>query len=39
MDCTHVTYLVKGLEKGLDVITEKPMCTNTEDCLKVLEAE
>ncbi len=39
MDCTHVSYIVKALEMGLDVVTEKPMCTNTEDCLRILEAE
>ncbi len=39
MDCTHVEYIVRGLEKGLDVICEKPMTTNTADALRVLEAE
>ena len=39
MDCTHVEYLVRGLEYDLDVISEKPMTTNTADALRVLEAE
>ena len=39
MDCTHVEYLVRGLEHDLDVISEKPMTTNTADALRVLEAE
>ncbi len=39
MDCTHVDYVVRGLELGLDVICEKPMTTNTADALKVMEAE
>lgn len=39
MDCTHVDYVVKGLELGLDVICEKPMTTNTADALRVMEAE
>jgi predicted dehydrogenase len=39
MDCTHVEYIVRGLEKGLDVICEKPMTTNTADALRVMEAE
>ena len=39
MDCTHVEYIIRGLEKGLDVICEKPMTTNTADALRVREAE
>jgi predicted dehydrogenase len=39
MDCTHVEYIIRGLEKGLDVICEKPMTTNTDDALRVMEAE
>ena len=39
MDCTHVDYVVRGLEKDLDVICEKPMTTNTADALRVMEAE
>ena len=38
-DCFHVEYIVKSLEKNLDVITEKPMTTNWEDAIKVREAE
>ena len=38
-DSYHVTYILKALEKGLDVITEKPMTTNWEDGIKVREAE
>ena len=39
MDCFHIDYLLKGLERGLDVICEKPMCTNVKDVLRVMEAE
>ena len=39
MDCTHVDYIIRGLEKGLDVVCEKPMTTNTADALRVREAE
>ena len=39
MDCTHAHYIIKALSYGLDVITEKPMCTNMEDCQKIIEAE
>ncbi|MDQ0255948.1 putative dehydrogenase [Evansella vedderi] len=38
-DDTHVTYILKALEKGLDVIVEKPMATTGEDCKKILDAE
>lgn len=39
MDCAHQHYVVEGLKHGLDVICEKPMTTNTEDALKIREAE
>lgn len=39
MDRTHVTYILKALEKNLDVICEKPMVTTSEDCRRVLAAE
>lgn len=39
MDCHHVDYIVGGLRHNLDVISEKPMTTNTPDALRVLEAE
>lgn len=38
-DCFHVDYILKGLEHNLDVISEKPMCTNIEDVVKVCQAE
>lgn len=39
MDCTHVRYILRALEKNLDVISEKPMVTTAEDCRRVLAAE
>ena len=39
MDCTHVDYIVGGLKHDLDIISEKPMTTNTADALRVLAAE
>ena len=30
-DCFHAHYIIKALEKDLDVITEKPMTTNWEN--------
>ncbi len=38
-DDTHSRYILKGLEANLDVVTEKPMVTTSEDCRKILEAE
>ena len=38
-DCFHQLYIIKALEKDLDVITEKPMTTNWEDGIRVREAE
>ena len=38
-DCFHAHYIIKSLEKDLDVITEKPMTTNWEDSIRVREAE
>lgn len=38
-DCFHVDYIIRGLEKGLDIVTEKPMTTNWEDAIRVREAE
>ena len=38
-DNTHVRYILKGLELDLDVVSEKPMVTTSEDCKRVLEAE
>ena len=39
MDCYHADYICRGLELGLEVISEKPMTTNTADALKVMAAE
>ena len=39
VDRFHAEYLIRGLEYDLDVISEKPMTTNTQDALRVLEAE
>jgi predicted dehydrogenase len=39
VDATHAGYIVKALDRGLDVLTEKPMVTDEEQCQAVLEAE
>ncbi len=38
-DSTHEQYIVKALEFGCDVITEKPMTTDDEMCMRILETE
>lgn len=39
VDSTHHKFITRCLEKGVDVITEKPMVTEAADCQKVLDAE
>ncbi|MBL8841716.1 MAG: Gfo/Idh/MocA family oxidoreductase [Planctomycetes bacterium] len=39
VDATHSGYIVRALDAGLDVITEKPMVTDETQCRAVLEAE
>ncbi len=38
-DATHHTYIVKALENGIDVLTEKPMTTDEDKCQEILDAE
>ena len=38
-DVFHAPYIIKGLEYGLYVFTEKPMCINAEQVESILEAE
>jgi predicted dehydrogenase len=38
-DDTHADIIVRALEAGIDVITEKPMATTAADCRRILEAE
>ncbi len=37
-DCDHDRYIVRAMELGCDVITEKPMTTDETRCARVLEA-
>ncbi len=39
VDATHSGFIVSALERGLDVITEKPMVTDETQCRAVLDAE
>ena len=38
VDRTHHTYIVKAMELGCDVISEKPMTTDEEKCQEILDA-
>jgi predicted dehydrogenase len=37
VDATHHEYLVRAMEQGFDVITEKPMTTKAETCQQILD--
>lgn len=39
VDSTHDQFIIKGLEMGVDVITEKPMTTDEVKCQNILDAE
>lgn len=38
-DSTHHEYVIKGLEMGCDVLTEKPLTTDETKCQAILDAE
>lgn len=38
VDRTHHTYIIRALELGCDVITEKPMTVDEEKCQQILDA-
>lgn len=38
-DSTHHEFIIKGLEMGCDVITEKPLTTDELKCQEILDAE
>jgi predicted dehydrogenase len=38
-DATHDDYIVRALEGGCDVITEKPMTTDAAKCQRILDAK
>ncbi len=38
IDRTHHKYIVKALERGIDVISEKPMTTDAGKCQEILDA-
>ncbi|GAB4048264.1 Gfo/Idh/MocA family oxidoreductase [Spirosoma litoris] len=39
VDATHDQFIIKGMEMGADIITEKPMTTDATKCRSILEAE
>lgn len=39
VDATHDQFIIKALEMGCNVITEKPMTTDETKCRNILEAE
>jgi len=38
-DSTHHEFIIKGLEMGCDVLTEKPLTTDETKCQAILDAE
>ncbi len=39
VDATHNEFIVKGLDYGADVLTEKPLTTDEVKCQQILDAE
>jgi predicted dehydrogenase len=39
VDATHDDFIVKGMEMGADIITEKPMTTDETKCQRIIDAE
>lgn len=39
IDATHARYIIRGLELGCDVMSEKPLCTDEQQCQAILDAE
>ena len=38
-DATHHEFIIKGLDKGLDVLTEKPLTIDETKCQAIIDAE
>ncbi|MGQ9454996.1 MAG: Gfo/Idh/MocA family protein [Armatimonadota bacterium] len=38
-DCTHHEYIIRAMELGCDVITEKPMTIDSEKCQAIIDAQ
>ena len=38
-DSTHHEFIIKGLDAGMDVLSEKPMTTDEQKCQEIIDAE
>ena len=39
VDSTHHEFIIRGMELGADIVTEKPMTTDEQKCEAILQAE
>jgi predicted dehydrogenase len=39
VDSTHARYIMRALELGCDVLSEKPLCTDEQQCQAILDAQ
>jgi predicted dehydrogenase len=39
VDATHHEFIIKGLNKNIDVVTEKPMTTDEQKCQDIIDAQ
>jgi predicted dehydrogenase len=39
VDATHARYIIRAMELGCNVISEKPLCTDEEQCQAILDAQ
>lgn len=39
VDATHYRYIIRAMELGCDVITEKPMCTDEDQCQAIIDGQ
>lgn len=39
VDGTHHEFIIKGLQMGVDVLTEKPLTTDEKKCQQIIDAE
>lgn len=39
VDSTHARYIIRAMELGCDVMSEKPLCTDEEQCQAILDAQ
>lgn len=38
-DCFHDEYIIRAMELGCDVVTEKPMTTDAEKCQRIIDTQ